>query len=703
MMPLLPARRHWTLRQQLRVIIIASTLAILLLGGLSLWRIRQFNSKEDILRQSAVTLQDDLQTNFDTTRLLGEIDNHLRVYMRSGNREALNRLLINLDQLKLILPREDLARLRSFENKLHILQIRMVSLKENDEKIYRTERKISRVTDELLHSAGPRHFFRIQSLVMGSCLTHHHLYNTAIQTTEPGNLERASQEYDEMFDKLEGELAKLKKDLPKTSGKLADDLQQAFYELDETVSTINAIRAVTLSTKLELLQMLVSIKSSIATASIVQAQHSARTMNAVLTLAKNNLVIMSISLVASALLLGLIAFFINQSMVKPLLAFSSLLQKMSRILTGLRKESEFEGEFSELLTSISMDRNDEIGQVATAIENLLARLRELALFRQSVEGDESSQEIYQRLGRIFAEKLNLPHFIIFERREDGREMVPVLQHLDGLPAEPPELSLNQECRAWRTRTMVSSLDDRHTCSLFPRPASLCHVCVPMQVSGELIGMVQFLFPSEYADMEEDVFRQPLVEARHYIAEALPVLHAKRLADRLKVMAIEDHLTGLYNRHFLDTYMDRIVSGIKRRNSTICLMMCDIDHFKSINDTYGHDAGDHVLSQLAKIFLNAIRDTDLAIRFGGEEFLILLIDCDPATSQEMANRIRQEVLEHRFRIPGHTVRITLSIGLTVFPGQPDQKIWDAIKIADTALYQAKERGRNRVVALPETGE
>ena len=690
----------WTLHGQLRFIIITSTLAILILGGLSVWRIQQFNRREVSLRHSAELLQRDLQTNFDITRLLGEIDNHLRVYMDSGNKEALNRLVINLDQLKLALSHGNLRQLRSFEDKLRTLQIRMASLKENDEKIYSVERRIAKATDTLLHSAGPAFFFPIQTLVMGTCMTHHHLYNTTIQTSEPGNLERATLEYNEMFDKLESALKKLKQEVPDQAKPHVTRLQQSFYELDETVSTINAIREVTLSTKLDLLQMLATIKADIATASIAQAQQSAQGMNSVLTLAKTNLMIMSVGLVISALMLTLIAFFLNQSMVKPLLAFSRLLRKMTRILTGLRKESEFEEEFTELLTSITQDRQDEIGEVAKAIEQLLERLRRLALFRQAVEGDETRLEIYQRLGRTFSHRIGLTDFVIYEVSDDNdQEMVPALVQISA-DIDLPEKTLSRECRAWRNRGVISSLDDSRTCRFFPSPRTLCHVCVPMQVSDQLIGIVQFLFPAEEKNRNQQQTNTLLIEARHYIAEALPVLHAKRLAERLQAMATEDSLTGLYNRHYLDANLPRLVAGIRRRKSTICILMCDIDHFKQINDSHGHDAGDKVLNQLARIFLNTIRDTDLAIRFGGEEFMILLVDCDPTLSRDMAERIRSTVEKTRFHIPGHTVRITLSIGLTIFPTSPDQTIWDAIKMADIALYQAKTRGRNQVAVLPE---
>ena len=688
-------KKSWTLRQQLLAIIVTATVSMLLLGGISIWRIRQFNHRDNELRLATLALQENLKNNFSNTRLLGEIDTDLRLYMRSGNKNALNSILINVNSLYNTLSEKKQGQLQAFQEKLHILQIRMDSLRENDETIFRTERNIIQASSRLLHAAGSDFFFQIRSITTEAFLKHHHLYNTTILTAEPENLQRATQEYGELFETIEKKLKKIALQLSPDQQQYVKELQQNFYELDETVSTINSIRTVTLETKADIEQMIVAIKTDIAASSIAQAKESSRTMSSVLGLARNNLILMAISLVLAAFLLALIAFLLNQSMVKPLLAFSEMLQRMTRILTGLRIQNEFENESSDLLTSLTNDRQDEIGQVASAIEGLIKRLRELAVFRQAVEADETSDEIYQRLSRTFNDKLNLKNFIFYELSESSNDMIPNLRHFEDHFQVVPETILNEECRTRRTGAIISSFYDPHTCSLFPMGDQLRYFCIPMQVSGMMIGIVQFIFSPDINEEQQKDTLQALTEARHYIAEALPVLHAKRLAKRLEIMATEDQLTGLYNRHYLENTLDRLIAGTKRRNTKICILMCDLDHFKDVNDTYGHDAGDKVLIQLAKILLNAVRDVDLVIRFGGEEFMILLVDCDPATSKEMAERIRKEVQLYKFHIPGHTIRMTMSIGLSNFPDPPDQDIWNAFKLADIALYRAKEDGRNRV--------
>ena len=124
-------------------------------------------------------------------------------------------------------------------------------------------------------------------------------------------------------------------------------------------------------------------------------------------------------------------------------------------------------------------------------------------------------------------------------------------------------------------------------------------------------------------------------------------------------------------------------------------MCDLDYFKSINDKYGHDAGDIVLKETAKLLVSNVRKSDLVVRFGGEEFLILLVDVKKGESVRVADKLRSIIETHEFKIPQGGVKRTISIGVSEFPIDTGA-IWEAIKFADVALYKAKELGRNKVV-------
>lgn len=265
----------------------------------------------------------------------------------------------------------------------------------------------------------------------------------------------------------------------------------------------------------------------------------------------------------------------------------------------------------------------------------------------------------------------------------------------------PEFTTADQCRAKRTGAVVSSFNDPDICKMCPVNDMLDHYCVPMLVGGHVIGVIQFLLPIATDEDQKKTVADALNEARNYIEEALPVLQAKRFASKLEEMATKDQLTGLYNRRYLEISLQQIVAGIKRRKSRLGILMCDMDFFKEVNDTHGHDAGDIVLSELAAILHHNVRSSDLVIRYGGEEFLILLNDIEDGMASLVAEKIRAAVETHRFNIPGAEIQKTLSIGVAEYPDTSISKgIWQVIKHADVALYNAKNSGRNQVVQFDQ---
>jgi diguanylate cyclase (GGDEF)-like protein len=178
-------------------------------------------------------------------------------------------------------------------------------------------------------------------------------------------------------------------------------------------------------------------------------------------------------------------------------------------------------------------------------------------------------------------------------------------------------------------------------------------------------------------------------------------------DTLRESTLRDPMTGLHNRRFLEEYIDTVVATAQRRKSQVSVLMLDLDYFKKVNDTHGHDAGDAVLKTLAKVLVECVRTSDLVIRYGGEEFLIILLDTGENYADEVAEKIREAVEATKFQVPGGTLQKTISVGVADFPKDSDT-FWQAMKYADVALYQAKERGRNRVIHFapemwPKDGE
>jgi len=157
------------------------------------------------------------------------------------------------------------------------------------------------------------------------------------------------------------------------------------------------------------------------------------------------------------------------------------------------------------------------------------------------------------------------------------------------------------------------------------------------------------------------------------------------------MAMHDQLTGLFNRHYLQDMASRKISSAIRHQRPLSLLMMDIDHFKMVNDTHGHPAGDAVLQQVAKLLQEQIRDEDIIIRYGGEEFVILLDQCDVIEAEYKAQHLRKIVET----LNPNKIFVSVSIGVAQL-NSSDKNCSELLKRADLAVYQAKERGRNCVV-------
>ena len=166
--------------------------------------------------------------------------------------------------------------------------------------------------------------------------------------------------------------------------------------------------------------------------------------------------------------------------------------------------------------------------------------------------------------------------------------------------------------------------------------------------------------------------------------------------RLEAIAVRDDLTGLYNRrHFLER-LEEELSLANRNHTPLYLAIIDLDHFKRVNDNYGHHSGDEVLSRFARIASQGLRKSDLLARYGGEEFVVLFPHATEAACEAALERLRRRFAEQGYSFASD-IKTTFSAGLTAF--QPGETADQLIKRADSALYEAKSRGRNQVVQLP----
>jgi len=215
-----------------------------------------------------------------------------------------------------------------------------------------------------------------------------------------------------------------------------------------------------------------------------------------------------------------------------------------------------------------------------------------------------------------------------------------------------------------------------------------YLCVPLVAHGEMVGVLTF--DGELAPTPEE--RRIALTAGEQVALALANL---RLQETLRTQSVRDPLTGLFNRRYLEVSLERELLRAGRRGLPLAVLMLDIDHFKRFNDTYGHAAGDTLLAQFAEVLKRSVRAEDIACRYGGEEFTVVLLDADAGGAAQRAEYIRASVADmsvvHRQQ---QLERVTVSIGAALFPLDAAGRE-DLLRRADAALYAAKKAGRNRV--------
>ena len=216
------------------------------------------------------------------------------------------------------------------------------------------------------------------------------------------------------------------------------------------------------------------------------------------------------------------------------------------------------------------------------------------------------------------------------------------------------------------------------------------VCLPMIAQGEILGVLHL--QSTVSDNFDEANKQLCQTAADSVALALANL---KLRESLRQQSLHDPLTGLFNRRYLEVSLERELRRAVRYQSSIGLIMIDIDHFKRFNDSFGHATGDLLLRELGALLKRCIRGGDIACRYGGEEFLLLLPDAALETAHQRAEQVRQAVKQLHVPYQDELVGpITLSLGVAAFP-QHGSTTETLLQVADNALYRAKHEGRDRV--------
>jgi diguanylate cyclase (GGDEF)-like protein len=216
-----------------------------------------------------------------------------------------------------------------------------------------------------------------------------------------------------------------------------------------------------------------------------------------------------------------------------------------------------------------------------------------------------------------------------------------------------------------------------------------HLCdYQLEIDQQVLGKISISRRYRFTPEEIIIIENVLCKAVHPLRNCLLYRHALQIAKT-------DTLTGLPNRQAFEAMMDREIDLAKRLSLSICLLVIDVDHFKKINDTFGHTQGDHALIDIASSLLHSLRRADITFRYGGEEFVVLLSQCDVAAAKQVAERLRQDIENMQSEAATYGP-VTLSIGLAQYQaGDTPQQFFDR---ADKAMYQAKRLGRNQVASL-----
>ena len=333
-------------------------------------------------------------------------------------------------------------------------------------------------------------------------------------------------------------------------------------------------------------------------------------------------------------------------------------------------------------------------------KTIIGELSDIYKFKKTIELDSSKEIVYQRIVDILTNKYGLETFSVYEvdTHTNVRKMIYITKGTSICHVVANENAL--ECRAHRTKTDVISTEFVNLCQTCTA-AGANYICIPFSINEDNSLVISITTED---DSKINAINAKIPSIRNYLEAAKPVIESRILMSKLRDTSLRDGMTGLYNRRFLEEFIDQVMKQAARENETYSVLMLDVDFFKMVNDTYGHDVGDQVIVEIGKVLRDNIREADLAIRYGGEEFVVMLHNATQEGALKVAQKIHAAFGALSFDVgSGETLRKTMSIGMAKFPSDGDT-IWKCIKFADTALYVAKTTGRNKIVEYtPEMSE
>ena len=362
---------------------------------------------------------------------------------------------------------------------------------------------------------------------------------------------------------------------------------------------------------------------------------------------------------------------------------NELIEKLETVLTGIEKN----------LTSFVHNRTSNVNhdKLITAKE-IIEDISEIYHYKKTIENDLSIDDIYHRLILVLKDKLEIDCFIIFETDLIKDERKTIYTTNGAIACCDLKQNIKELCRAERINSIVASENFPEICRVAKCKADENYICIPFYVNEQKNIAIHIVSKSK-DDLNSLKYKIGII--KKYLEETKPILESKILMEALKEKNLTDSLTGLYNRKYLDEIVEKQLALDVKNGSIYAIMFLDIDYFKMVNDTYGHDIGDDILRKLAITMKKSIGANETLVRYGGEEFLILMKNATQESTKKLADKINADFSKIIFNYGGDSFSKTVSIGYSFFPTDTDQ-FWKCIKYADISLYEAKATGRNKVV-------
>lgn len=364
-------------------------------------------------------------------------------------------------------------------------------------------------------------------------------------------------------------------------------------------------------------------------------------------------------------------------------------------INGLLEKLEITLEAIDSKISIFLSDNQKVtdSDHLINVKNTVERLSDVYKFRKTIEYDETIDDVYGRLAQVLKIKLQLDSFNFFEANTNHGTIKTVYSSNE-IFCDIMETG----CRADRTNTVIDSTQFKNICPSCTSCEDVNYFCIPYSISNEYDLIISIYARTNAQSVK---VKEMIPYIQDYVDAAKTVIVSKKLMAILEKNAQTDALTGLFNRKYLEDASSKIISQARRSGISFGVLLVDIDYFKMVNDTYGHDVGDNAIKVVSQTLLENIRESDIAIRFGGEEFLVLLYNCDEKSVIDVAEKIRTNFSKKDIPTGGSAVlNKTMSVGVSMYPND-SECLEECVKYADLALYEAKNSGRNKVVKFQKS--